>query len=263
MATDAPSRSDVRRTPTRWTDLYDTVRELEGRHYPDEIVARLPDVPSDDPLRAEWRRRADSAERLVRHLARSPLSLKVVEVGCGNGWLSALIARSINARVVGLDLNDHEIEQASRVFAMVPGLSFVVADAEVATSPLPRPTTIVLASVIQYIADVPAFIRRLLDWLAPGGEIHVLDSPLYRRGEAAAARARSAAYYVRLGVPAMADAYHHHDIGILDGFSADALHDPGALGSRVAARLRGGRPSPFPWIRVRRAADAIPTPGDR
>lgn len=263
MANDALCRGDPRPTPAAWTAVYDQVRELEGRRYPDAAVARLPEVPPDDPLRAEWRRRADAAERLVRYLARSPLPLEIVEVGCGNGWLSARIARSVRARVVGLDLNGHEIEQARRVFGTVPDLSFVVADAELAGSPLPQPTTIVLASVIQYVADAPAFLRRLLGWLAPGGEVHLLDSPLYRPGEAGAARARSEAYYARLGVPAMADAYHHHETGILDGFMTEVLHDPDAPGSRIAARLPGGRPSPFPWIRIRCAVATDQSGGDR
>jgi len=268
MASDAPPGAAARPTSAAWTAVYDQVRELEGRRYPDAVVARLPDVPREDPFHAEWRCRADSADRLVHHLAGSPMPLEIVEVGCGNGWLSARIARSVGARsvgarVVGIDVNVREIDQARRVFGSVPDLSFVVADAQLAGSPLPRPTTIVLASVIQYVADAPALLRRLLGWLPPGGELHLLDSPLYRPGEAAAARSRSEAYYARLGVPVMAASYHHHEVGILDGFTAEFLHDPDALGSRIAARLPGRRPSPFPWIRIRRPAEADRSARDR
>jgi len=263
MASDAPPGAAARPTPAAWTAVYDQVRELEGRRYPDAVVARLPDVPREDPFHAEWRCRADSAQRLIRHLARSPLPPEIVEVGCGNGWLSARIARSVRARVVGIDVNVREIEQARRVFGSVPDLNFLVADAQLASSPLPRPTTIVLASVIQYVADPPALLHRLLGWLPPGGELHLLDTPLYRPGEAPAARGRTEAYYARLGVPAMAAAYHHHEIGILDGFAAEILRDPDALGSRIEARLPGHRPSPFPWIRIRRPVDASPVLGER
>lgn len=253
MANDATvreRRETVGPVPT-WTATYDRVRELEGRRYPDRLVERMPEVPLDDPHREEWRRRADSADRLIRHLGRLPRPLAVVELGCGNGWLAARIAGIDGCRVVGVDVNAAEVAQARRVFGTVADLSFVEADAIDGPPPLDRPTAVVLASVIQYVEDVPSLLSRLLGWIAPGGEIHLLDSPLYEPGTVAAARRRSEAYYRRLGVPEMAAVYHHHDRRVLAGFRADFLHDPAGLRVRLGRRLARGAHSPFPWVRIR------------
>lgn len=246
------AREDASVPAAVWAAAYLQVREREGRLYPDALVARLPDVPASDPLRREWRQRADSASRLVAHLGQLPLPLVVLEVGCGNGWLANRIAGIPGSEVVGLDANEMELGQARRVFGGRPNLRFVLGDVLVVSSPVERPNVIVLASVIQYVPDLPALIRRLEGWLVPSGEIHVLDSPLYRAEELPGARERTRRYYTALGVPAMAEAYRHHDRRAVDEFAADILYRPDALRRRIERRLLGRSRSPFPWIRVRR-----------
>lgn len=232
---------------------YLCVRALEGRLYPDEVVRRLPDAPRTDPLAHEWRQRADSARRLVAYLAGAPrpanAPLAILEVGCGNGWLTGRLAEIPGSRVTGMDLNEAELEQARRVFGGGLNLCFVTGDVRSAPAPAERLNIIVLASVIQYLADLPGLIRRLADWLAPGGEIHILDSPLYEPSALAAAGERTRAYYAGLGVPLMADLYLHHAWSEFDGLPVEVLYDPvppGRIG-RLLARPR----SPFPWLRIR------------
>ena len=227
---------------------------IEGRLYSDQIVASLPDIPGAHPLAAEWRSRGDSARRLVRYLRGLPAPLRVVEVGCGNGWLAHAISAIEGSEVVGLDGNGLELSQAARVFDSVPNLRFVFGDATVVGCPLDRPTVIVLASLIQYVPDLAALIARLLGWLEPGGELHLLDSPLYSPDEIAGAQDRSRRYYERVGVPEMVDLYHHHAWPELDGLDFDTLYRPDAVLPR-AERLLLRRPrSPFPWVRVRAAS---------
>ncbi len=254
----AASRADQgdRGGPTvPWTETYLRARRLEGRLYPDDVVARLPLAPAADPLRREWLQRADSAARLVAYLSRLPRPLVALEVGCGNGWLANLVAAVPGSDVTGLDVNVVELDQARRVFGDRPNLRFVLADVLAAPMPTPRPTVIVLASVIQYAPDLGALIRRLADWLAPGGEIHVLDSPIYAPDDVPAARERTRRYYAELGVPEMAPVYQHHDWRAFDGFKVDVLSRPGTPRARIERRLLGrllGRPrSPFPWLRIR------------
>ncbi len=234
-----------------WTGPYLRARELEGRLYSDSLVSSLPDVPAGHPLAAEWRLRADSARRLVRYLSRSTSPIRVVEVGCGNGWLAHRIAGIEGSQVAGLDGNRVELEQARRVFAGIPNLRFVLGDVATAACPLERPTAIVLASVIQYVPDLAALLERLMSWLSPAGEVHILDSPLYPPQEIEAARARSRRYYEQLGVPEMAGFYHHHAWSELEGVPFDVLYDPKGLGPRVASRFLRRPRSPFPWIRIR------------
>ena len=147
-------RADVARPV--WMADYLRVRELEGRLYPDDIVRALPRIPHGHPLEREWRQRADSAARLLGHLsAKRPTRL--LDIGSGNGWLTAAIARALpDAAVTGMELNDLERTQAIRVFADQPNLGFGAGDVTTSPAPAARPETIVLASVIQYVPDLPA-----------------------------------------------------------------------------------------------------------
>ncbi len=242
-------------TPQAWVGPYLRARELEGRLYPDSIVANLPDVPPGHPLAGEWRLRARSAARLAHYLARLPAPIRVVELGCGNGWLANLLARIPGSEVAGVDGNPVELEQARRVFGSVPNLRFSLADMQDADSAIDSPTAIVLASAIQYVSDLAPLLESLLSQLAPGGEIHILDSPLYSPAEVQDAASRSRAYYERLGVPEMADLYHHHTWPERAGFEFDVLYRPRTVRARLGSAL-GSPDSPFPWLRIRRGVTA-------
>jgi SAM-dependent methyltransferase len=234
-----------------WVADYLRAREREGRLYSDDFVRSLPSAPTDHPLSAEWRLRADSSARLIRHL-RSRGARRVLELGSGNGWLAAAIAADLGvaARVVGVEANPVELEQARRVFADRPNLRFVEGDLERdETLPLAAPDAIVLASAIQYVADLPALLRGLRAELAPGGQLHIVDSPLYDPSEVPAARERTRAHYERIGVPAMAENYRHHTWDEVDAFRPTLAYRPDAPTRRLAARLgRRGSASPFPWL---------------
>jgi SAM-dependent methyltransferase len=230
-------------------DLYLSVREKEGRLYPDDLAARLPDLPPEHPLSGEWRARAASCEWLKRYLARSSQPLAILELGCGNGWLSNQLAGIPSTWVCGLDRNPLELAQAVRLFA---GSNLVFLEADISSLPFSLRSfdVILLASVIQYIADLPALILRLKPLLKPGGEIHLLDSPLYRPGELLSARQRSRSYYASLGIPEMAGHYFHHPVSALEPFSAHWLYRPDSLKARLARRF-GEAVSPFPWVCLR------------
>lgn len=231
---------------------YWQVRAREFRLYSDEIVRQLPDIPGDHPLKQEWAARADSLGRLADHVARFWRDLRVLDLGCGNGWMTHQLASiSVRVRAYGLDLNRRELRQAARVFVDKPRVKFLYGD--VFSAPLPTRTfdVIVLASVIQYFADLPALIRRLQALGVPGGEIHILDSPLYAEAEVAAARARSAAYYKSKGLAFMLSDYYHHTRASLAPFRPEVLYEPSALLNRLARWWWAEQPrSPFPWLRL-------------
>jgi SAM-dependent methyltransferase len=229
-------------------DVYLNVRAKEGRLYSDEVVKRLPAVPEDHPLRSEWGARAASSERLVAYLRRSRRPVTILDLGCGNGWLSHRMACSGIASVVGLDRDSPELRQACRVFSSEESLSWISADVFLAPFASSTFDFIVIASAIQYFADLPCLVIALLPLLAAGGEIHILDSPLYSVEEWPAARERSKHYYERLGFPEMASRYHHHISGVLDAYNPTWLYVP-QLEDR--ARRDQLRDSPFPWICLR------------
>jgi SAM-dependent methyltransferase len=232
-------------------DRYWRVRARENRLYPDDVVRVLPEIAADHPLAREWAARADSLGRLADYVARMQRGLDLLDFGCGNGWMAQQLAALPNVRVYGLDLNRRELAQAARVFAERTRLKLIYAD--VFSAPLPTSVfhTVVAASVIQYFPDLPALIRRLLDLCAPGGEVHVLDSPLYAAHEVAAAQQRTRQYYTQKGLAFMADAYHHHLRSSLAPFHPEVLYHPRAPLNRLAQWWWGEIPrSPFEWWRI-------------
>jgi ubiquinone/menaquinone biosynthesis C-methylase UbiE len=228
------------------SELYLKVRAKEGRIYPDEVAARLPDISASHPLAFEWRARAASSSRLVRYLSALGRPLAILEVGCGNGWLANQLAQLSTVNIWGLDRFSSELAQAGRVFQRA-NLAFLAVDIFTAPFPTQIFDTIVLASVIQYFPDLAVLIRALWPLLKPGGEIHLLDSPLYLDSEIPAARQRTNAYYTALGFPEMAGHYHHHSTAALEAFSPRWLYRPNGINARLR-RWVGQSVSPFPWV---------------
>ena len=227
-------------------DTYLRVRVKEGRLYPDDVVRQLPLVPSDHPLYSEWTARSASCNRLTSYLSRFRPRTTVLELGCGNGWLANNIARSAGASVVGLDRNSVELRQAQRLFGDRKEMSWIVTDIFCAPFRARTFDVVVIASAIQYFADLKGLFETLLPLLTTGGEIHILDSPLYSPEDLAAARDRSRQYYDGLGVPEMAAYYHHHSAAALASYNLEWLYIPPRERNRGAVR-----DSPFPWVCLR------------
>ncbi len=232
-------------------DRYLEVRGLEGRLLDDETVRGLPVVPPEHPQAGEWLVRARSLARLQSYLDAHRELAVLLDLGCGNGWMAARLAEPAGRLVYALDVNGRELEQGARVFRDNPRLIFLYADVTGDDIPVGRMDLVLLAGAVQYFPFVPALVPRLLRLLRPGGELHIIDSPFYGRGEAERARARSEDYYRRLGCPEMAGHYHHHCFVQLEPFGPQLLHDPSRIVSRVRRRIPGSGESPFPWIRIR------------
>lgn len=232
-------------------DRYLEVREREGRLLDDGTVRRLPEVPPGHPQAGEWRVRARSLAGFMSYLDARRERAVILDVGCGNGWMTARLAEPPGRLVYGLDVNSRELEQGARVFRHNPRLIFLFADVMGDDIPAGRVDLVLLAGSVQYFPFVPALVPRLLRLLRPGGELHILDSPFYGRGGAARARARSEEYYCYLGCPEMTGHYHHHCFDGLQPFGPELLFDPSRIMSRVRRRIPGSGESPFPWIRIR------------
>ena len=230
-------------------DLYLRVREMEGRLYPDDVVARLPQVSTNHPLADEWHARATSSSKLIHYLTRNVHPLNILDVGCGNGWLSHKLSLIRGARVWGVDINEHELRQAVRIFSN-HHLSFLKAD--IFHAPFSRYSfdSIILGNVIQYFPDLPGLLLVLKSLLSQGGEIHLLDSPFYEPNEIPSACERTRIYYTSLSLPEMAEHYFHHSNASLEKFSPHWLYKPDNFAARFMRRV--GKPaSPFPWIVIR------------
>jgi ubiquinone/menaquinone biosynthesis C-methylase UbiE len=231
---------------------YFSLRTKENRIYPDTLVSSLPNVPATHPARREWLMRSSSLTKLVAYLKKQNRCGPVLEVGCGNGWLSHHLAVSLDASVYALDINEKELAQGARVFRESQNLAFIYADIFTADFSPIKFKTIVLASCIQYFADLRMLLERLLSLLQPHGEIHIIDSPLYTPATVDAARERSRTYFATIGFPEMINGYHHHTRPEIESFHPAFLFKPQAIGSIIARKLLRSTHSVFPWIRLQR-----------
>lgn len=226
--------------------LYTAARSREGRILSDEQVARLPDG-SGLWNADEWRIRARSADRFLADLGRMGIHLRVLEVGCGNGWLSGAMHRNGHT-VIGIDRSTRELEQAARVF---PGPGFMRAGPSDPLLPGGIFDVVVFAASIQYFADPAATIANVFRLLHPGGAVHILDSVLYAdRASATAADKRSRDYFKKLGATDLASYYHAHALpDLLSIGSAEVIARP--LRTDRIKRLAGRSVSPFTHVVIR------------
>ncbi|UKE49628.1 class I SAM-dependent methyltransferase [Xanthomonas translucens] len=231
---------------------YLAVRQQEGRIYSDAQLRTLPHPGGALATSHEWRVRAESCRRLLRHLRARGGSGPLLELGCGNGWLSQRLAEGLQREVCGVDVNRAELAQAARVFAANPRLSLVAGDIHTLPLPPQRFDAIVLPACIQYFADPRALIAHLLGLLQPDGELHVIDSPFYAdAAQAQTSAARSQRYFAGLGCAELAGQYHQHTWAALDGIALRVLFDPRSLRARSLRALRWRQPH-FPWLCIRK-----------
>jgi SAM-dependent methyltransferase len=224
-------------------DLYIAVRQQEKRVYTDEQLQLLPDI--DHLYYDEWKIRKRSSERLTAYLEKKHRHLKILEVGCGNGWLSAKLSDISGTRVTGLDINEIEIEQAKRVFKK-DNLEFIYDSFTDNTFENEKFDVIVFAASLQYFPSVINVLKQALAILRYGGEVHIIDTPFYTPFEAEKANERSCRYYAALGFPEMAAHYFHHSISEFWGFKYEIPFNPSNPFNRLFKK------DPFYWVTIRK-----------
>lgn len=146
--------------------------------YTDREVAQLPYLITAHPRSGDWTGRIASTDRLIRYLSAHKKSAGILEIGCGNGWLSRRLSDVPGSRVIGLDPNLGELRQAARVFRKQRNLKFIYGEFYSNVLQELSFDVIVIAAAIQYFPSVTQVIRDSLAYLRPHGELHILDSPL-------------------------------------------------------------------------------------
>ena len=225
---------------------YLSARGKEQRIYSNEEIALLPDVAVSHQYYKEWQVRKASAARLINYLKRKDKPLAILEVGCGNGWLSAAMSKIKNSAVTGIDINEVELQQAKETFKSVPNVHFVATDIESHLLKKKSFDVIVFAASLQYFSSLFDVLKIALSLLSKEGEIHIIDTHFYKPDEVASARQRTEEHYSSLGFPALANHYFHHSITDLKPFNYKILFNPYCLLNRYV-----GRKNPFYWIRIK------------
>jgi ubiquinone/menaquinone biosynthesis C-methylase UbiE len=238
-------------TSQQFEDLYSNVREKEGRIYPDEVVKNLPVIEASHPLFPEWQIRAGSLYKLEAYLVQKAKPLMILELGCGNGWLSNRLAQISGCTIYAVDLNRKELEQGARVLSETHSLKFIYGNIFEDIFRPARFDLILLASSVQYFPDLNSLLQRLIGLLKQDGEIHLIDTPFYSEESAGDAKRRSADYYQNLGYPEMVRHYYQRRWTELAEFEYNIKYDPKSYIVKFRRRFLKEIVSPFPWIVIR------------
>lgn len=223
---------------------YIELRGKENRLHSDEEISQLPSVPTNHPHHAEWAIRKRSMEKLANYFKAKPIN-NLLEVGCGNGWLTQHLSLNVKGCACGVDVNEFELAQAARVFSNKK-ITFLQGDVFENLLPIGYFDIIVLASSVQYFSDFPKLIQRMFEFGTQKAEVHIVDSPFYAQPEIVSARKRTENYFAQMGFSAMAQNYFHRSISDLNQFKWKYLYNPDSLKNRVLKKI--GKASPFPWI---------------
>lgn len=227
-------------------EQYLSLRLKENRIYGDAELARLPHVREDHPYYKEWLFRKKSSGKLADYLQKKKQTLEILEVGCGNGWLTNRLAVNSNLQATGIDINRVEIEQAIRVFKVNTNCRFFYADIYSEPVNHKKFDIIIFAASLQYFSSVQDILGVASALLKRGGEIHILDTHLYKADEVEAARQRSVAYFKSVGHPEMSSRYFHHSMDDLKNFAPTILFDPYSFRNKF---LTPG--APFFWLCIK------------
>lgn len=122
----------------------------------------------------------DASVHLSRYATARDLcqNARVLDIACGEGYGSALLADWGAREVVGVDISSEAIAAAARNFPR-PNTHYLCADAVAAEDPLAGEEPfdlIVCFETFEHVSDAKLLLRRLAGWLRPGGGI-VISCP--------------------------------------------------------------------------------------
>ncbi len=121
----------------------------------------------------------------VEELSQGKSPLKVLDAGCGGGWLTARLAETLseNSKVIGCDFSEDLISYAKEIYPQTkfPNTEFDVADI---TSPLPYEEAhfdVVIFNMAGHdVNDLPAAMENLSKVCKPNGKLLVtIANPYY------------------------------------------------------------------------------------
>jgi ubiquinone/menaquinone biosynthesis C-methylase UbiE len=186
-------------------EVYLHVREKENRLLEDELVTKLPFLPSQHLHYSEWRKRQFTLKKFLKYKTGKKFQ-KILDIGCGNGWFTNQIS-SKTELTIGLDVGKEELEQAARCFEK--DNLFFTCCSDLTLLPKNSFDLITFNASIHYFDLTPDFWENLNRLMTEFGEIHILDSPIYYQRDQEEAKKRSEHYFENIGEKD-ANSYYHH-----------------------------------------------------
>jgi ubiquinone/menaquinone biosynthesis C-methylase UbiE len=226
--------------------LYIALRKKEGRIFSESEILRLPAAANSSPHYKEWVIRKNSFNKLCKYIKQKKYVCNILEVGCGNGWLTARLSGIANGEAIGIDINKVELKQARNVFGKIPNLRFIYGDIRSDVLSDKKFDLVVFAASIQYFESLKEIMNAALPLLTLQGEIHILDSFFYKENEIASAKQRTQKYFSEMGFPEMSQFYFHHSLDELQSFSYSVLYNPHSLMNKLLLEK-----NPFYWVCVK------------
>jgi 2-polyprenyl-3-methyl-5-hydroxy-6-metoxy-1,4-benzoquinol methylase len=226
---------------------YAHLRAQEQRVFTPEEIRQLPVTREDHPHHEEWEMRRHTISAFLDYLKNKGTGMQILDIGCGNGFFSHLMTEAGN-RVIGVDVSLFELEQAAHCFGS-SNPSWYYADVMRDQLPVALFDAITLCASLTYFPDAASLLNRCNELLKPGGEIHILETPIYRDEKAAAkARENSARHFQSKEAAGMMMFYHFHTWDVFKGLDY-------SINSRMTSffnKMLRLRRSPFSWIIVKK-----------
>lgn len=230
---------------SEFESVYSQLRSKEHRDYDDEVLKILPYIDDKHPLAQEWQMRQQSLYNFLRYIATKDLPANLLDVGCGNGWFSAFLAKINGMNVYAVDVNKKDMEQGAKCFPL-ERLHFIYGDVFEDIFPEKSFQLITLSSSIQYFTSLNDLIDRLFYFLDPDGEIHIIDSPLYKKSGDSGAAKKSRKHFESIGVPEMDKFHFHHGWDVIERRKHTVMYKPkGGMG-----KMFGKKENPLCWVRI-------------
>jgi len=172
---------DYKRAALEYPNLLDAERSYYLRTKPFYNLANKPDKHFGDGMDAETHRHFTDFANMASALALPP-GAKILDVGCGSGWLSEYFAR-LGYEVTGIDISEDLIRMARERVERVPynvdhetalRCRFLVQDVELA--PLAEKFDAVICyDSLHHFEDERKVFRHLAEMLDVGGLLFILE----------------------------------------------------------------------------------------